>query len=229
MAAALQSRVSGKLSGVGSNENAPAASKEMQIEADHAPPADELQLVARAQTGDTAAFDELVIRYRSRAFSMIYNMVRNEQDAWDVAQDGFVKAWKNIGRFRGQSAFYTWLYRILMNVTIDSLRRKQVEGGTEFDDAIGLQNIEPGAATTPRGELEPATRLGDKEIRARIEEAIARLSPDHRAVIVMREIDGMDYQEIADAMECSLGTVMSRLFYARKKMQIMLKDVYETL
>ena len=229
MAAALQPRVNGRDSAAGSNENAPAASKHSQSEAGNAPPADELQLVAKAQTGDTAAFDELVIRYRSRAFSMIYNMVRNEQDAWDVTQDGFVKAWKNIGRFRGQSAFYTWLYRILMNVAIDSLRRKQVEGGTEFDDAIGLHNIEPGAATTPRAELEPATRLGDKEIRARIDEAIARLSPDHRAVIVMREIDGLDYQEIADAMGSSLGTVMSRLFYARKKMQTMLKDVYETL
>ena len=221
--------MNGRASADGSNENGPAASKHSPSEAGNAPPADELQLVAKAQTGDTAAFDELVTRYRSRAFSMIYNMVRNEQDAWDVTQDGFVKAWKNIGRFRGQSAFYTWLYRILMNVAIDSLRRKQVEGGTEFDDAIGLHNIEPGAATTPRAELEPATRLGDKEIRARIDQAIARLSPDHRAVIVMREIDGMDYQEIADAMGSTLGTVMSRLFYARKKMQTMLKDVYETL
>ena len=221
--------MNGKNPGTGSNENGPAASKDLPSEAENAPPADEFQLVAKAQAGDTAAFDALVTRYRSRAFSMIYNMVRNEQDAWDVTQDGFVKAWKNIGRFRGQSAFYTWLYRILMNVAIDSLRRKQVEGGTEFDDAIGLHNIEPGAATTPRGELEPARRLGDKEIRARIDEAITRLSPDHRAVIVMREIDGLDYQEIADAMGSSLGTVMSRLFYARKKLQTMLKDVYETL
>ena len=172
--------MNGENPATGSNENGPTASKDVQSEADHAPPADELKLVAKAQAGDTAAFDELVTRYRSRAFSMIYNMVRNEQDAWDVTQDGFVKAWKNIGRFRGQSAFYTWLYRILMNVAIDSLRRKQVEGGTEFDDAIGLHNIEPGAATTPRAELEPAMRLGDKEIRARIDQAIARLSPDHR-------------------------------------------------
>src|SRR5436190_4422038 len=88
---------------------------------------DDLDLVARAQAGDTGAFNELVTRYRTRAFSMIYNMVRNEQDAWDLAQDGFLKAWKSIARFRGQSSFYTWLYRIMMNVTIDSLRRKQIE------------------------------------------------------------------------------------------------------
>ena len=86
-------------------------------------PADEFQLVARCQAGDTTAFNELVTRYRQRAFAMIYNMVRNDQDAWDLAQDGFLKAWKSIGRFRGQSSFYTWLYRILMNVTIDWLVR----------------------------------------------------------------------------------------------------------
>jgi RNA polymerase sigma-70 factor (ECF subfamily) len=160
---------------------------------------------------------------------MIYNMVRNEQDAWDLAQDGFLKAWKSIGRFRGQSSFYTWLYRILMNVSIDWLRKKHVESGAEFDDAQGLPHIAPGAATAPRGELQPAARLSDKEIRSRIDEAITRLTPEHRAVIVMRELDGLDYQEIADAMECSIGTVMSRLFYARKKLQSMLKDVYETL
>jgi RNA polymerase sigma-70 factor (ECF subfamily) len=90
-------------------------------------------------------------------------------------------------------------------------------------------NIAPGATTAPRGELQPVAKLSDKEIRSRIDEAITRLTPEHRAVIVMRELDGMDYQEIADAMECSIGTVMSRLFYARKKLQSMLKDVYETL
>jgi RNA polymerase sigma-70 factor (ECF subfamily) len=190
---------------------------------------DDLALVAKCQAGDTAAFNELVTRYRSRAFAVIYHMVRNEQDAWDLAQDGFLKAWKSIGRFRGQSSFYTWLYRILMNVSIDWLRRKHVAGGVELDDAIGLKNIAPGATTTPHVELAPAAKLSDKEIRSRIDAAIERLTPDHRAVIVMREFDGLEYQEIADALECSIGTVMSRLFYARKKLQTMLKDVYETL
>ena len=190
---------------------------------------DDLELVARSQAGDTSAFNELVTRYRNRTYAMIYNMVRNEQDAWDLAQDGFLKAWKSIGKFRGQSSFYTWLYRIVMNVTIDSLRRKHIEGGTEFDDQIGLQHIAPGAATAPKSELAPADRMSDKEIRQRIDEAIARLSPEHRTAIVMREIDGLEYTEIAEQMGCSLGTVMSRLFYARKKLQAMLKDVYETI
>src|SRR5690349_20450831 len=167
-------------------------------------PEDELQLVERCQAGDTSAFNELVTRYRTRAYAMIYNMVRNEQDAWDLAQDGFVKAWKNIGRFRGQSSFYTWLYRILMNVTIDSLRRKQIESGTEFDDQVGLRHIAPGAATAPKSEMEPAEKISDKEIRARIDAAIERLSPEHRTAIVMREIDGLEYSEIAEQMDCSI-------------------------
>ncbi len=203
--------------------------KEDAAEAKSSTPDDELQLVARCQAGDADAFNELVSRYRNRAFAMIYNMVRNEQDAWDLAQDGFVKAWKSINRFRGQSSFFTWLYRILMNVTIDWMRRRQIEGGAEFDDTQGLRDVEPAATTAPKDELPPADRLSDKEIRERIDSAIARLSAEHRAVITLREIDGLEYQEIAEAVGCSIGTVMSRLFYARKKLQSLLKDVYENL
>src|ERR1700761_9464134 len=137
----------------------------MQPEAETTTPIsldDELKLIAKCQAGDTAAFSELVTRYRQRAFAMIYNMVRNEQDAWDLTQDGFLKAWKSISRFRGQSSFFTWLYRILMNVTIDWTRRKQIEGGTELDDAKGLREVEPGAATAPKSEMEPAANLSDK-------------------------------------------------------------------
>lgn len=190
---------------------------------------DEPELISRSQQGDAAAFNELVIRYRQRAFAMIYQMVRHEEDAWDLAQDGFLKAWKNIRHFRGQSQFFTWLYRILMNVTIDALRRKQVQGEKAFDDAVGLQDIEPASTTTPKEELAPATKLSDKEIRARIDLAIQKLSPDHREVIVLREIDGLEYQEIADQVGIPLGSVMSRLFYARKKLQSLLRDVYESL
>src|SRR4029453_3266155 len=113
----------------------------------------ELDLVKRCQAGDTEAFDQLVGRYRTRIFGMIYNMVHNEQDAWDLAQDSFLKAWKSIGRFRGQSSFYTWMYRIVMNVTIDWLRKKQVKaGGTEFDDNLQLREIDPASRRVPRHE-----------------------------------------------------------------------------
>jgi len=190
----------------------------------------ELDLVKQCQAGDTEAFDELVTRYRTRVFSMIYNMVRNEQDAWDLAQDSFVKAWKSIKRFRGRSSFYTWIYRIVMNVTIDWLRKKQVKGaGAEFDDAVELKEIDPASKTVPKAEALPFETMERSEIRARIEKAIAQLSPEHRAVILMKEIEQMQYHEIAEALGCSIGTVMSRLFYARKKLQNLLRDVYENI
>jgi RNA polymerase sigma-70 factor (ECF subfamily) len=190
----------------------------------------ELDLVRRCQAGDTEAFDELVTRYRTRVFGMIYNMVHSEQDAWDLAQDTFVKAWKSIERFRGHSSFYTWIYRIVMNVTIDWLRKKKVKGGgPEFDDAVQLKEIDPASKTVPKADALPYQTMERGEIRARIESAIAQLSPEHRAVILMKEIEEMQYHEIAETLGCSIGTVMSRLFYARKKLQNLLKDVYEDI
>ncbi len=190
----------------------------------------EVDLVKHSQAGNTEAFDQLVTRYRTRVFGMIYNMVHNEQDAWDLTQDSFVKAWKSIGRFRGQSSFYTWIYRIIMNVTIDWLRKKQVKGaGVEFDDAIQLREINPASRTVPKADALPHERMEQREIRQRIDAAIAQLTPEHRAVILMKEIEDMQYHEIAEALECSIGTVMSRLFYARKKLQNLLRDVYENI
>jgi len=190
----------------------------------------EFDLVRQAQAGDTEAFDQLVGRFRTRVFGMIYNMVHNEQDAWDLAQDSFLKAWKSIARFRGQSSFYTWMYRIVMNVTIDWLRKKQVKGvGAEFDDAIQLKEIDPASRTVPHAAALPHERMEQKEIRGRIDAAIALLSPEHRAVILMKGIEDMQYHEIAESLGCSIGTVMSRLFYARKKLQNLLRDVYENV
>ena len=189
----------------------------------------ELDLVKRCQAGDTEAFDELVTRYRTRIFGMIYNMVHSEQDAWDLAQDSFVKAWRSIKRFRGHSSFYTWIYRIVMNVTIDWLRKKQVKGGSEFDDAIQLKEVDPASKTVPKENALPYETMERSEIRAQIDNAIAQLSPEHRAVILMKEIEERQYHEIAETLGCSIGTVMSRLFYARKKLQNLLKDVYENI
>ena len=190
----------------------------------------ELDLVRRCQAGDTEAFDELVTRYRTRVFGMIYNMVHSEQDAWDLAQDSFLKAWKSIKRFRGRSSFYTWIYRIVMNVTIDWLRKKQIKGaGTEFDDAIQLRQVDPASKTVPKTEALPYETMERDEVRVRIDKAIAQLSSEQRAVILMKEIDDMQYHEIAEALGCSIGTVMSRLFYARKKLQTLLRDVYENI
>src|SRR5437899_7389150 len=138
----------------------------MQTEASVAQPdVSELELVKRCQNGDAEAFDQLVVRYRTRVFGMIYNMVHNEQDAWDLAQDSFVKAWKSIRRFRGQSSFYTWIYRIVTNVTIDWLRKKQVKGtGAEFDDSIALKTIDPASRTVPKADALPYQQMERDEI-----------------------------------------------------------------
>src|SRR4029077_10266094 len=168
----------------------------------------ELDLVKRCQEGDAEAFDELVTRYRTRVFGMIYNMVHSEQDAWDLAQDSFIKAWKSIKRCRGQSSFYPWICRIVMNVTIDWLRKKQIKaGGAEFDDSIQLKEVEPASKTVPKSEALPHEMIQRNEIRTRIDKAISQLSPEQRAVILMKEIEEMQYHEIAETLGCSIGTV----------------------
>lgn len=192
--------------------------------------AEEALLIARCQQGDTAAFGSLIRHYQQKVFAAIYNVIRNEEDAWDLAQETFVRAWRNINRFRGQSSFFTWIYRIAMNVTIDRLRRKKVEGAVEFDDTIGMgESIEPSSSTTPHTAPSPLQDLQNHEIAGQIEAALNKLSPEHRMVIILRELEGLSYEEIAAATDCSLGTVMSRLFYARKKLQTLLHDVYEAI
>jgi RNA polymerase sigma-70 factor (ECF subfamily) len=187
------------------------------------------ELVIRSQSGDMGAFDQLVTRYRGKVYAMIVNMIHNEADAWDLAQDTFVKAWKALPRFEARSNFYTWLYRIAHNVTYDWLRKRRVRGdGTEFDDSIRIDTIESAAPTAPKPASRPDESAEKSELRNRIESAIAKLSPDHRDVILLKEIDGLKYQEIADRVGCSIGTVMSRLFYARKKLQTLLKDAHPT-
>ena len=181
------------------------------------------QLVERCQSGDNQAFDQLVTLYRGKVYAMILNMIHNDADAWDLSQEVFVKAWKALPKFESRSAFYTWLYRITHNVTYDWIRkRKRVISG-EFDDAL-LDEAEPGALTTPKSSDLPDVAMERSELRGKIAQAIKTLSDDHREVILLKEIDGLSYQAIADVVDCSVGTVMSRLFYARKKLQVALEE-----
>ena len=187
----------------------------------------DVDLVKRSQAGDTRAFDLLVTRYRGRIYAMTYHLVQNETEAWDLAQEAFIKAWRALPNFKLDAAFYTWLYRIAHNVTYDWLRKKKIQGDGEFDDERTEHRAMPGSRTAPQGFDAPDRAIKRQELGQRINEAIARLSSDHRQAIVLREIEGLSYEEIAEVMKCSLGTVMSRLFYARKKLQEMLKDTYE--
>jgi len=184
-------------------------------------------LVKRCQAGDTRAFDVLVNRYRGKVYAMTYHMIQNETEAWDLAQEAFIKAWRALPNFKQDSAFYTWLYRIAHNVTYDWLRKKKIQGDGEFDDSRTEHRIAAGAEAVARGEPAPDMAMRNSELGARIQDAISKLSPEHKQVILLREVEGLAYEEIAETIPCSLGTVMSRLFYARKKLQEMLKDTYE--
>ena len=192
--------------------------------ADAGPP--DSDLVRRAQSGDARAFDQLVTRYRGKIFGMSYHLVQNEQDAWDIAQDAFLKAWRALPAFKLDSAFYTWLYRIAHNCGYDWLRKRRIQSDGEFNDDV-QHKVAPDAEAVPHGEQRPDRALKNKELGVRINEAISQLSPEHRMVVLMREVEGLSYEEIAAATESQMGTVMSRLFYARKKLQELLKDSYE--
>jgi RNA polymerase sigma-70 factor (ECF subfamily) len=175
----------------------------------------DLELVHRSQAGDTEAFGELVTKYRTKIFIMVCCIVGNENDAWDIAQEGFLKAWRSIHRFEGRSSFYTWLYSITVNLTMDSLRRKGRREEVELSDTI------------PSFLSGPGVNYECTEIRKRLDAALAKLSPEHRAVVLLKEVEDLQYHEIADVLNLSMGTVMSRLFYARKKLQSMLRPIYK--
>jgi RNA polymerase sigma-70 factor (ECF subfamily) len=177
----------------------------------------DLELTQRSQAGDTEAFGELVTKYRAKIFAMVYNIVGNENEAWDIAQEGFVKAWRSIHRFQGRSSFHTWLYSITLNLAIDALRRKGRRQEIELNEAI--PSYRPG----PRVDCERS------EIRERVNTALAQLSPEQRAVVVLKDMEDMQYREIAEALRFSIGTVMSRLFYGRKKLQSILRPFYNEI
>ena len=207
------------------NSSEPSASKRASEVEDEE--TDEV-LVARAQTGDTSAYDVLVTRHRGRIFAMIRQMIKNEADAWDLAQDSFIKAWKALPRFEAKARFTTWLYRIAHNTVYDWVRRKRPESGGELNDEIfGEDRIDPASVTTPKIDRAPDEALAGGELRDKIEAALGHLSPQHREVVVLKDVQGLAYKEIAEVMECSIGTVMSRLHYARQKLQTLLKDEYE--
>ncbi len=190
---------------------------------------DDLRLVTRAQQGDLRAYDELVTRHRARIFAMIRNMIHQEADAWDLSQEVFIKAWNALPRFEAKARFSTWIYRIAHNVVYDWTRKRRIESAGELNDEIfERERIDSASTTTPYGADSPDDSMAHGELRAKIEAALAKLSPEHREAVLLKDVQGLSYKEIADVMSCSLGTVMSRLFYARQKLQTMLKDEYES-
>ena len=177
-------------------------------------------LVKKAQSGDTQAFDQLITKHRGKIYAMILKMVKNDADAWDLSQDAFVKARRALPKFEARAQFSTWLFRISHNVVYDWMRKRRIESEGELNDEVFDANrIDPGARATPQQHPRPDDALVQSELRKEINTAIAKLSPNHREVILLREIQGLDYKEIAEATGASMGTIMSRLHHARKKLQ----------
>ena len=183
----------------------------------------ELELLQAVKAGDATAYQGLVEKYQGRIYSMVYGMIRNREDARDITQDAFVKAYRSLGSFRLEASFYTWIYRIAMNLTIDFTRKRKRRKQSGFDESIGTRDEKGDIAEVHHGDS-PSKALERKQLYTRIMDALEKLPADQKQVILLRELEGLSYKEISDVMEIPEGTVMSRLFYARKKLQSLLAD-----
>jgi len=186
-------------------------------------PADDQVLVRRAQRGDSAAFDTLVRRYQERIYSTIYHMTSNHEDANDLAQEAFIKAHQALKSFKGDSSFFTWLYRIAVNKTINFLKQRKNRTHMSLDDLDFNAEHDPDLVSliserTPRREVNLA------ELQERLNAAMQKLSEDHRLVVTLHDVQGLPHDEISRIMDCNVGTVRSRLFYARQQLQAYLSD-----
>lgn len=183
-------------------------------------------LVQQARRGDREAFRSLVERYQHKVTALATGMLRNRDDALDVVQDTFTKAYQSLDRFKGESSFYTWLYRITLNICIDHQRRAArmpyapIEAPETPEEAPSIREARDDAERD-----DPLQRVHEAEVGQRIRQAIAELTPEHRAVILLREVEGLSYEEISRALECPKGTVMSRLHYARRHLQARLREL----
>jgi len=191
------------------------ASPERQQEADT-----DRSIVQQVQAGDVAAFDQLILKYRERLYGVIYNMTSNREDTADLVQDAFIKAFQSINRFGGQSSFFTWLYRIAINSALSHLRKNKLRTffSLERVDENDRPSAEVIAALTDDSNGADRETFA-KELQEKLNEAMHKLSIKHRTVVTLYEIDGLSHQEIAEVMKCSVGTVRSRLHYAKQLLQ----------
>jgi len=180
-------------------------------------------LVARVQGGDREAFDYLVLRYKERLYATVYHMTSNHEDANDLVQDAFIKAFKKIKSFKRESSFYTWIYRIAVNCTINHLKRGRNRQNFSLDDVDSHIQADPDFVEL-MSHVTPRREVGLIELQEKLNVALQKLSEDHRAVVVMHDVQGLTHADIARVLNCSEGTVRSRLFYARQQLQGLLAD-----
>ena len=181
------------------------------------------ELVAAARDGDAQAYEELVYRHRDKIYARAFSMVRNEEQALDLSQEAWIKAWQRLHQFHGDASFATWITRITINLTLDYLRkakRQRAESVEALEESSGgVERLLP--VVNPN----PTARLERVELRAKIDQAMETLSEGHRTVLILHEFEELPYKEIAERVGCSIGTVMSRLFYARRRMAAAMKEL----
>ena len=186
--------------------------------------AQDADLVQASRQGDMVAFEQLVARHRDNIYARAYMMMmRNEDEAIDLSQEAWVKGWQRLVQFQGESSFTTWMTRIVINLCLDQLRKRKRQRAESIEamaeESGGVERQMPVVMVNPTDRMERA------ELRVRIDDALGKLSEAHRTVLVLHEFEHMEYKNIAKTMKCSIGTVMSRLFYARRKMAALLQDL----
>lgn len=189
------------------------------------PNASDETLVRQAQRGDTLAFEELVARHRDKVYSRAFSMMRNENDALELSQEAWIKAWQRLEQFQGDSSFATWITRIVINICLDAMRRQKRLHAESMDqlaeESGGVERL------LPPVQVDMLAGLDREELRARIDEGLRQLSEAHRTVLILHEFEGLEYKECAKRMGCSIGTIMSRLFYARRRLAALLAGLKE--
>ena len=184
-------------------------------------------LVQRARNGDLNAYDDLVKRYQERIYATVYHMTSNHEDANDIAQEAFIKAYQALKSFKGGSSFYTWLYRIAVNKTINFLKQRKNKHPFSLNDLDFNTENNPDLVALISDKT-PFRNVGLTELQKKLNEALMRLSEPHRMVVVLHDVQGQSHEEIAEIMGCNIGTVRSRLFYARQQLQGYLAEYVKT-
>src|SRR5580765_2181835 len=192
------------------------------------PAPEESELVSRARRGGLTAYDELIRRYQERIYATVYHMTANHEDANDLAQESFLKAYQALKSFKGGSSFFTWLYRIAVNKTINFLKQRKNRTHLSLNDLDFNAEHDPDLVAlisdkTPRREVNLA------ELQEKLNAAMQKLSEDHRMVVTLHDIQGLSHEEIGKIMDCNTGTVRSRLFYARQQLQAYLSDYLKAI
>jgi RNA polymerase sigma-70 factor (ECF subfamily) len=190
------------------------------------PPDPDQELVTRAREGDTRAFDALILKYGDKLYGLVYNMTSHKEDTHDLLQEIFARAYQSLGSFRGNSSFYTWIYQIAVNLTLNFLKKRKRRSGLSLNELeLGAQQ-DPGLIDSTH-EANPERQSHLNELQVKLNEAMQKLSEPHRMVVTMFDIQGMSHADIAKVLKTSEGTIRSRLHYAHLQLQSLLQDAWE--